>query len=115
MDFYKEIHKLDPLPIDRTKLPKVSYPAKEEAEKKTPASIAKRTDNKSGQTGVSFIRGQWEARICYQKVRYILGKFDDKEPAIAARKQAERELAEDHDAFIVKYRDCQKFILKKGG
>lgn len=50
-----------------------------------------RKDNKSGCTGVSFVKktGKWSARISRDGKRHHLGFFDDLEDAIAARKAAE--------------------------
>lgn len=49
--------------------------------------------NVSGVKGVSWVaeRGQWLARITVNGRKIHLGQFDDKERAIAARKQGERQ------------------------
>ncbi len=55
-----------------------------------PVIIAKnRTDNTSGQRGVSRHRDKWYAKINYMGVRYHLGTYDFAEEAIAARLLAE--------------------------
>lgn len=48
--------------------------------------------NVSGVKGVSWVadRGQWLARITHHGRKIHLGQFDDKERAIAARKEGER-------------------------
>ena len=51
----------------------------------TPASAATRSDNTSGHRGVSFRKGKWETKICYQGIRYMLGRFDGLDEAIEAR------------------------------
>lgn len=50
--------------------------------------------NKSGVSGVSYqvSAGKWKAAITINRVTSYLGLYDDKEAAIAARKQAERSL-----------------------
>lgn len=55
-----------------------------------------RSDNKSGYRGVSWKthrsgRGAWHARIKVNKQVILLGDYDNKADAIAARKRAERE------------------------
>lgn len=56
-----------------------------------------RADNKSGHRGVSFATREqkWDARIKVNGKLYLLGKFKDKEDAIAARKKAEKDLCPD--------------------
>ena len=58
-----------------------------------------RSNNTSGCTGVyqEKRRGYWVAYIDFQKHRYSLGVYSDKENAIQARKEAERRL---HDPKI---------------
>ena len=53
-----------------------------------------RSDNKSGVTGVIWgkQRKKWRSYICVNGKSYHLGEFKDKEDAIKARKQAEKEL-----------------------
>lgn len=51
-----------------------------------------RKDNKSGTTGVHWIKdkAQWEARICLRGKTITLCRTQDKNEAIAARKEGER-------------------------
>lgn len=58
-----------------------------------------RSDSQSGCTGVSLNKqtGKWLAYINFQKKRYFLGSFTQKEQAVHARKEAEKKL---HDPFI---------------
>lgn len=55
--------------------------------------------NKSGVTGVCWdkSKGKWLARIEFQKKVYNLGRYDNKEDAIKARKEAEEKL---HKNFL---------------
>ena len=58
-----------------------------------------RSNNSSGHTVVSFDQRtqKWQAYINFQKKRHHLGFFSDKEAAIIAREEAERQL---HDPLI---------------
>ncbi len=67
---------------------KVSKPI-QKAENK-PKVPAKRTDNKSGHTGVFLSDGKWMANIAYKGTRYVLGYHENIEDAIAVRKLAEQ-------------------------
>ena len=53
-----------------------------------------RSTNTSGTTGVWFDknRGKWCAEIMFKRKKYSLGRYTDKEDAIAARKAAEKEI-----------------------
>lgn len=59
-----------------------------------------RANNSSGCTGVSFNQRKncWQAYINFQKKRYFLGSFPEKEQAIKARKLAEQKL---HDPVVI--------------
>ncbi|NGT85713.1 AP2 domain-containing protein [Clostridium perfringens] len=50
--------------------------------------------NTSGVTGVTWDkkREKWASQICFQNKTYNLGRYDNKEDAIKARKEAERKL-----------------------
>lgn len=50
-----------------------------------------RSTNTSGTTGVYFdkSRGKWSAEIMFKKKKYHLGRYDKKEDAVKARKEAE--------------------------
>lgn len=56
-------------------------------------------NNKSGTTGVSWdkARNKWVSKITFKKKVYYLGRFDNKEDAIDARKDAEEKL---HKRFL---------------
>lgn len=92
LDFYTELERLFPQPKKRHDSAEALAPKQEDTGCETPRTRAKRSDNRSGYTGVYFHGGRWEARICRQGVRYTLGRFDDIESAIAARRAAEAEL-----------------------
>lgn len=53
-----------------------------------------RSTNTSGVTGVYYdkSRNKWTAEIMFQKKKYYLGRFSDKEQAIAVRRSAEKEI-----------------------
>lgn len=96
---FEVIHKDDYKP-DREALPKVNIPAWNDRKEKTPFLTVERKNNTSGYTGVSRNRDRWTAKITYQKVTYQLGSFKSIEEAITARKEAERRLMEDPQAFV---------------
>jgi len=56
-----------------------------------------RSDNTSGITGVTYdvSRNKWVAQIAINKKTYMLGRFDNKDDAIAIRKEAEKMPFED--------------------
>lgn len=60
-----------------------------------------RSNNTSGYPGVAKAKQKWRASISYQKERYVLGYFQKKEDAIAARMNAEKRLNEDPQAFLM--------------
>ncbi len=72
-------------------MPRRLTPPAEELSSKLPASknTARRSDNRSGQTGVSMQNGKWNASICVKGYRYRLGAYERLEDAIAARKKAD--------------------------
>lgn len=51
----------------------------------------RRSDNKSGVTGVHFDDGVWVARIRVNRVGIHIGQFKDYDRAVAARQKAERD------------------------
>ena len=59
-------------------------------------SLAQRMskNNTSGIKGVSWDkqRGMWKAQITFKGKNYYLGRYDKKEEAAAARKEAEKEV-----------------------
>lgn len=97
--FYEELHKDDYKP-DREALPKIVHtPLIVEKERVIRPEVA-RSNNTSGCPGVARNHKTWKAYISYQKQRYVLGYFENKEDAIAARKDAERRLKEDPQSFV---------------
>lgn len=63
-----------------------------------------RSTNTSGVTGVYYDkrRDKWVAEIMFKKEKYFLGRFDDKQEAIDARKKAEEQI---FGAFLAWYED----------
>ena len=100
LDFYTELEKTFPQRPNKHNVPKKEFKRTEWIVNNTPTSAAVRSDNSSGYTGVYCTRGKWEARIAYQRVRYLLGRFDSIDEAVAARKSAEQLLKEDPERFI---------------
>lgn len=105
LDFYEEIHKGDIALPSRATEPQREFPTGAWQINDQPGSAAKRIDNKSGQTGVTFARGRWKAHIGYKGIRYILGYFDAQEDAVKARKQAELDFRADPDGFAKRYQE----------
>ena len=100
LEYYEELHKEDYKP-DRSALPKVeNEPLIVEGEKVIRPTVA-RSNNTSGYPGVAKAKKKWRASISYQKERYVLGYFQNKEDAIAARMNAEKRLNEDPQAFLM--------------
>ncbi len=70
-------------------------PEKIEAPEPTASdTMAKRSDNTSGCTGVSKKYGKWSASISWKGKRYPLGVYENLDDAVAVRKEAEKYLAE---------------------
>lgn len=67
----------------------------------------KRSDNKTGCTGVSVHNGRYRANITFKGERYYLGTFDELEDAVAARKKAEEEL---HGNFLREYYSRKRVV-----
>lgn len=103
LKMYKEIHKNDEELPSKYTLPRNDVPYEPRIVNNQPTSAAKRADNTSGYTGISFRKNKWEARICYNKRRYMLGRFDTQEDAVEARQSAENLLKKDPDAFVEYY------------
>ena len=76
-----------------------------------PASMATRSDNTSGCPGVNFHNGKWDVKICYQGIRYKIGRFVDIEDAVSTRKSAEQLLKEDPQRFLDEYKDCPQYHI----
>lgn len=95
---YEAMH-MDDCKQDRAALPKVTANPLQDESVKTHFLTAVRSDNTSGYPGVSRSRKKWKAYISYQGKRYILGYFDEKNDAIAARKRAEKQLMEGYASF----------------
>lgn len=111
LDFYAELEKSFPqLPNKRTE-PKRKFKYQEWVVNDTPASAAIRSDNTSGYPGVNYHKGKWDAKICYQGIRYRIGRFADIEDAVLARKSAEQLLKEDPQRFLDEYKDCPQYHI----
>ena len=63
---YEEIHKDDAELPRRSTAPKRYFFGDLKVVNDRPVSAAKRSDNKSGYTGVEFRKNRWESRICYK-------------------------------------------------
>lgn len=95
---FEALHKDDHKP-DREMLPKVKTTALQDTKEKTPFLTVARSNNTSGYPGVSRKRSKWVAYISNKGKKYILGSYDEKADAIAARKAAEKQMQEDPQAF----------------
>ena len=111
LKIYEAIHENDEALPSKSTLPKNDLPYEPRVINNQPTTAAKRLDNKSGYTGVSFRKNKWEARICYNKLRYFLGRFDTQDEAIKARQDAEKLLQTGPDAFVVHYEDYPKHAI----
>lgn len=111
LKLYEAIHENDEELPSKSTVPKNDVPYEPRVINDQPTTAAKRLDNKSGYTGVSFRKNKWEARICYNKLRYFLGRFDTQDEAIKARQDAEKILQADPDAFVVHYEDYPKHAI----
>lgn len=108
LEVYQELHQNDsPLP-GKSVSPKIDVVPEVRVVNNQPVSAAKRSDNTSGHTGISFSKNRWEARICYCKRRYMLGRFETREEAIAEREKAESLLKSDPDGFVKYYSKNKK-------
>ena len=97
---YEEIHKNDEALPSKATAPNRDFSYDSIVINDQPTTAAKRSDNTSGYTGVTFRKNKWESRISYHKTRYMLGRFESKEDAIAARQGAEELLKTDPKAFL---------------
>ena len=111
LKIYEEIHENDEALPNKATEPKRDFSYAQKVVNDQPTTAAKRLDNKSGYTGVSFRKNKWEARICYNKLRYFLGRFDTQDEAIKARQDAEKLLQTGPDAFVVHYEDYPKHAI----
>lgn len=103
MELYDVLHADDsPLPKKGNEPKQKHTEESRQASNSSPLPVV-RADNTSGQTGVSFRKEKWEARICYNGLRYMLGRFESIEEAIAKRKTAEDILLSDPDEFVRLY------------
>ena len=104
LNFYEEIHKFDPALPSRDTEPQRAFPSSKWQVNAQPQDMARRMDNQSGHTGVSLVHNRWEARICRNGVRYILGSFEVFDDAVQARKKAERDFTHDTDGTAARYK-----------
>lgn len=103
LEIYEKIHENDEALPSKSTLPKNDFPYEPRVINDQPTTAARRVDNKSGYTGITFRKNKWESRICYNKRRYMLGRFDTLDEAIAERTKAEDFLKRDPDAFVEYY------------
>jgi hypothetical protein len=103
LKIYEAIHENDEALPSKSTLPKNDLPYEPRVINNQPTTAARRVDNKSGYTGITFRKNKWESRICYHKRRYMLGRFDTLDEAISERTQAEEYLKRDPDAFVEYY------------
>ena len=111
LDLYKELHKNDPVIPNKSSIKKPEFPPAERRINNSPGSVAVRSNNRSGYTGVFLKRNKWRAEIAYKKQRYPLGSYTTLEEAVTARKQAEQELKANPDGFADWYQ--QHYPLSK--
>lgn len=69
-----------------------------------------RSTNTSGVTGVSYdkSRNKWAAEIMFKKKKYYLGRFENKDDAVIARKQAEKEIFGEFLKWYEEYKENLK-------
>ena len=97
LDIYEELHKNDPARPDRAAVRnRQELPAEPKAKPEAPAL---RSNNTSGCPGVFRKRSKWAAKITYRKTTCQLGVFENRDDAVAARKEAERALKENPESF----------------
>ena len=111
LKIYKAIHENDEALPNKATSPRRDFSYEPRVINNQPTTAAKRVDNTSGYTGVAFRKSKWEARICYNKLRYILGRFETQEEAIKARHDAEQLLKADPNAFVEHYEECPKHAI----
>ena len=111
LKIYEAIHENDEALPSKSTLPKNDLPYEPRVINNQPTTAARRVDNKSGYTGITFRKNKWESRICYNKLRYFLGRFDTQDEAIKARQDAEKLLQTGPDAFVVHYEDYPKHAI----
>lgn len=103
LKIYEAIHENDEVLPSKSTLPKNDLPYEPRVINNQPTTAARRVDNKSGYTGITFRKNKWESRICYNKRRYMLGRFDTLDEAISERTKAEEFLKRDPNAFAEYY------------
>lgn len=103
LKIYEEIHENDEALPNKATEPKRDFSYAQKVVNDQPTTAARRVDNKSGYTGITFRKNKWESRICYNKRRYMLGRFDTLDEAILERTKAEDCLKRDPDAFVEYY------------
>ena len=115
LKIYEEKHEHDEALPSKATLPKNDLPYEPRVINDQPTTAARRVDNTSGYTGVTFRKNKWESRICYNKRRYMLGRFDTLEEAITERSRAEDFLRRDPDTFVKYYskNDTSKSLVEE--
>ena len=112
LKIYEKIHESDEALPNKFIVPKKDIPCKPKVINDQPTTAARRCDNTSGHTGITFHKNKWEAQICYRKVRYMLGYFPTLEEAVCARRTAEELLRVDPEAFVQYYsKHCRQHAV----
>ena len=112
LKIYEEIHKDDDVLPNKATEPKRDFSYEQRVINNLPTTAAKRTDNTSGYTGISFAKNRWKAKICYNKIRYTLGRFETLEEAIEERSKAEKLLKQNPDVFVEEYsKKCRQYAI----
>ncbi len=105
---YEAIHTNDLTLPNKATAPKRDFLCEQGVVNNKQERMARRSDNTSGYTGIYFRKNKWEVRISYNKTRYMLGRFDAFDDAIAERIKAEDFLKKDPKAFVEFYsKHCQ--------
>lgn len=112
LKIYEKIHESDEALPNKFTVPKKDIPCKPKVINDQPTTAARRMDNTSGYTGISFRKNKWEAQICHNKIRYTLGRFHTLDEAIHARRSAEEMLRNDAEAFVQYYsKHCRQHAV----
>lgn len=112
LKIYERIHESDEALPNKSTVPKKDIPCKPKVINDQPTTAARRMDNTSGYTGISFRKNKWEARICHNKIRYTLGRFHTLDEAVHARRSAEELLRIDAEAFVKYYsKNCRQHAV----
>ena len=111
LKIYEKIHENDEALPGRSTVSKKDFSYSPRVINDQPTTAARRVDNTSGHTGITFRKNSWEARICFNKIRYLLGRFNTQEEAIEARNKAEALIQSDPGSFAEHYENCPKYAI----